>query len=469
MARVYAIASAKGGVGKTTTTANLGATLAGTGADVVVIDGDIGMANLGAALGVRPDGATLHDVLGGTAEPVAAGYEGPNSLTVIPGDTSLEAFSAAEPQRLGEVVDAFEDADYILIDVGAGVSHETSVPLSLADAVVLVSTPERDALVDTEKTRQLTERLGGIVAGAVITRTDDATPIEEVVGGSLTAEVLTTIPEDEAVRESIAVGEPLSSYAPYSGAATAYRKLAAKLTGTDPTPPAEPSTVDLDDDTRTAIEERGDQLADSLSETGITMNPGTDAGDDPTADESDDHASEAHPEGAESKWAEAATGSVGDSDLKTDETDSQTVDTVEESTLIDGPTDNTDAETDPDSTADPDNDPLTEDAIPFQNNQSAGGESTNTKPADEELAVEDATDEESTETTVLGDAVEETRVDETDEDNSLADEPLIPDAEETAAATTETADDTVEDDVDDIKNEKEDKKEKRGFFSRLFR
>src|SRR6056297_378375 len=237
MVRVYAIASAKGGVGKTTTTANLGATLADTGADVVVIDGDIGMANLGAALGVHPHGSTLHDALSGDVEPVAAAYDGPSGLTVVPGDTSLEAFSAADPQRLQAVVDAFDDADFVLIDVGAGVSHETSLPLSVADAVVLVSTPERDALVDTEKTRQLTDRLGGAVAGAVLTRTDEATPVEEIISGTLPADVLTTVPEDEAVRESIAVGEPLVSYAPHSEAAAAYRRLVTQLTGLEPSPP----------------------------------------------------------------------------------------------------------------------------------------------------------------------------------------------------------------------------------------
>jgi len=273
MARVYAIASAKGGVGKTTTTANLGSTLADTGADVVVIDGDIGMANLGAALGVSPDGPTLHDVLADEAEPRQAAYEGPAGLTVVPGDTSLDSFAAADPQRLDRVVEAFDDADFILIDVGAGVSHETSVPLSVSDAVVLVSTAERDALVDTEKTRQLTERLGGVVAGAVITRTDEATPIDEVVSGILTAHVLTTVPDDEAVRESIAVGEPLVSYAPHSEAAAGYRELARQLTGRSPEPP-EPSPTELAAETRELLEASDEQLSESLSEGSITMDPG---------------------------------------------------------------------------------------------------------------------------------------------------------------------------------------------------
>ncbi|ATW88708.1 septum site-determining protein MinD [Halohasta litchfieldiae] len=369
MARVYAIASAKGGVGKTTTTANLGATLAGAGADVVVIDGDIGMANLGAALGVRPHGATLHDALSGSVEPVAAAYEGPAGLTVVPGDTSLEAFSAADPQQLQSVVDAFDDADYILIDVGAGVSHETSVPLSVADAVILVSTAERDALVDTEKTRQLTDRLGGVVAGAVLTRTDEGAPIEEIVSGTLTAEVLATIPEDEAVRESIAVGEPLLSYGPHSDAAAAYRQLATTLTGIELSSPADPSAVDSGSDAETgsgsvtvdsdaepdsepaastpATDATNDTAPDSggsggsapavedddrstaTAEGGVTIDTGTDSAGDADTEQngSDDEHNVVNPFAAtpkedvpdqpaegESKWAEAATGTGGDAD-----------------------------------------------------------------------------------------------------------------------------------------------------------
>jgi len=452
MARVYAIASAKGGVGKTTTTANLGATLAGTGAEVVVIDGDIGMANLGAALGVRPHGATLHDVLSGEVEPAAAAYEGPAGLTVVPGDTSLEAFAAAEPQQLSAVVAAFGDADYVLIDVGAGISHETSVPLSLADAVVLVSTPERDALVDTEKTRQLTERLGGLVAGAVITRTDEATPIEEVISGTLTAEVLATVPEDEAVRESIAVGEPLVSYAPHSDAATAYRRLAAELTGVgiDPTPSTEPSTADHEAETRSALEARDQQLSESLSETGITIDPSNDTADETgettldetstTVDsESDDEHNVVNPfaatpkdeletddlDGDESKWVEAATGSAGD--LDADSEDIQI-------------------------TADTDDDSVPPDAVPFG--------STADEPADDESA----------QTTVLGSTLEESASGQTDTDAD-PDEPLIPDAEETAAANTAPpADDepTEPDDVDSAADEDDEPEEKRGFLSRLF-
>ncbi|SDG12227.1 septum site-determining protein MinD [Halorubrum xinjiangense] len=231
MATVYAVASAKGGVGKTTTTAALATVLADSGADVVAIDADLGMANLAGAVGVTPGETTLHDVLAGEADPAAAVREGPAGLRVVPGATDLDAYAAADPSGLGGVVEAFDDADFVFVDAGAGLSHDSTLPLAVADETLLVSTPERSALGDTEKTRQLTERLGGTVAGAAITRVTGDT--DEVVTALLDAPILGRIPDDEAVARAAAADRPLLSVAPDAPATRAYRDLARALTGGD--------------------------------------------------------------------------------------------------------------------------------------------------------------------------------------------------------------------------------------------
>ncbi|MDB2261988.1 P-loop NTPase [Halorubrum ezzemoulense] len=231
MATVYAVASAKGGVGKTTTTAALATVLADSGADVVAIDADLGMANLADAVGVTPGEITIHDVLAGDADPAAAVREGPSGLRVVPGAADLDAYAAADPSRLRGVVEAFDGADYVFVDAGAGLSHDSTLPLAIADETLLVSTPERSALGDTEKTRQLTERLGGTVAGAAITRvTADA---DEVVTALLDASVLGRIPEDEAVARAAAAGRSLPEAAPDAPATRAYRDLTRALTGAE--------------------------------------------------------------------------------------------------------------------------------------------------------------------------------------------------------------------------------------------
>jgi len=121
------------------------------------------------------------------------------------------------------------------VDAGAGLSHDSTLPLGLADETLLVSTAERSALGDTEKTRQLTERLGGSVAGVAITRLDPATAADDrpvdAVAETLDVPVLGRIPEDDAVLRAVEAAQPLPVFAPDAPATRAYRDLTRALTG----------------------------------------------------------------------------------------------------------------------------------------------------------------------------------------------------------------------------------------------
>ncbi|QCS41541.1 cell division ATPase MinD [Natrinema versiforme] len=251
---VYAIASGKGGVGKTTTTVNLGTALAEAGERVAIVDADLGMANLAGFVSLTPDSTTLYDVLAGDASIDDATYRLADNIVAVPSGTSLDEYAETSPEGLREVVDELRSQfDYVFLDVGAGISHETVLPLGLADAVLLVSTPEPAAVHDSTKTLELTDRSGGTVAGLVLTRTrPDGDISHEEIADRLEVPLLGTIPEDPAARDSVYAGTPLVVFEPDGPASAAYRRLAADLTGVDVPVPTGGDETGADDDSTPA-------------------------------------------------------------------------------------------------------------------------------------------------------------------------------------------------------------------------
>ena len=357
MGRVYAVVSAKGGVGKTTTTANLAAALAAGGSRVAVVDGDLGMANLADALGVDVGEVTLHDVLAaddgpesGDVDVAAAIHEGPHGLSVVPGSPALDAFSRADPERLAGVLDDLAaDHDYVILDTGAGLSNDTVAPLTYVDEVLLVSTPTRDALRDTDKTRRVAERLGVTVAGAALLRADPAAAESDVVVETLDAGVLGTVPDADDVGRASAAGEPLTTFAPESPAAAAFASLAAALTGEHVAAPV------VDDDTPS--DTAGSPAAGSDDGGGDEVDDGDtdDDGDDEIDDGDIDHGGGGEVDDAEADDdggdADEDGGNDDIDDEADDEEDAESGDTAEEE---DGPTTTDDDEADEAGAAAPD-------------------------------------------------------------------------------------------------------------------
>jgi len=150
-ARVIAIVSGKGGVGKTNVAVNMAIALAAAGRRVLLVDADLGLANVDLVLGQRPHGDLGH-VLSGKLALGDVIQEGPAGIRWIPGASHMPALSRIGERRreaLLERLTALETQhDYVLIDAPAGIGQGVLHLARQADELVLVTTPEPTALMD---------------------------------------------------------------------------------------------------------------------------------------------------------------------------------------------------------------------------------------------------------------------------------------------------------------------------------
>ncbi len=220
---VCTVAGGNGGVGKTTTAINLAASIGAQGYEAVVIDADLAMANVAEMLEIEYE-QCLHDVLAGNAT-VSETLTDAYGITVIPGEPSLDAYAQADPEKLWKVANTLSRTyDVVLIDTAAGLSKETTIPLELADGVILVTTPDHVSLTDTGKTGTIAELVDSDIVGALLVRATEETPIAKI-DDEFEFPLLGGIPSDL----DAAGDEPLVKTSPESAPAAAYRELAKQL------------------------------------------------------------------------------------------------------------------------------------------------------------------------------------------------------------------------------------------------
>lgn len=150
-ARIIAITSGKGGVGKTFLSANLAAALTRRGQRVLVLDADLGLANLDVVLNLHPK-ITLHDVFTGKATLQEAIVQAPGGFSVLLAGSGMVEYSRLTPEVRNQFLNVIQtiapNYDLILLDTGAGISDVVLFSISLASEVLLVATPEPTSLTD---------------------------------------------------------------------------------------------------------------------------------------------------------------------------------------------------------------------------------------------------------------------------------------------------------------------------------
>lgn len=149
--RTISITSGKGGVGKTTLVANLALTLAQRGKKVLILDGDLGMANVDIVFGVRPHG-NIHDILAGRKEMSDILMEVSKDVFLIPGGSGVVEFNHMnhfERRAMVEAVSALPlGFDYLLIDTAPGIAENVLFLNSAAQTVSVVITPDPSSFAD---------------------------------------------------------------------------------------------------------------------------------------------------------------------------------------------------------------------------------------------------------------------------------------------------------------------------------
>ena len=148
--RVIAITSGKGGVGKSTISANLGYALHALGFKVALFDADIGLANLDVLLRVNAK-RNIFNVLKGECELKDVAVDVEEGFTLIPGESGEDIIKYADERNLSNFftqLDFLKDYDFFIIDTSAGIDKRVQVFLDAADDVLVVTVPEPAAITD---------------------------------------------------------------------------------------------------------------------------------------------------------------------------------------------------------------------------------------------------------------------------------------------------------------------------------
>ncbi|MEM0333498.1 MAG: cell division ATPase MinD [Candidatus Aenigmatarchaeota archaeon] len=230
MAEVFSIISGKGGVGKTFISINLACAISRFNKKVLLIDANITTPNVSIVLKVDRKGKTIHDFLRSKIDLEDAIFKTKYGFDLIPGSLQIEDLIDIDLDRLCFLYKIREKYDYIILDSSAGLGRETYSSIKASDEVILVTTPEKAALMDALRAIKICKTLGTKIRGIILNRynTDvDLYKIETL----LEEKIIGVVREDENVQYSMNIGVPLIELDSDSPASLDILNISKKILG----------------------------------------------------------------------------------------------------------------------------------------------------------------------------------------------------------------------------------------------
>lgn len=238
-----AILSGKGGVGKTNIALNLAISLHQDGYKTLLMDCDMGLANLDVLLGITPEGNIQDVILGKAAIEDVLHAIMPNGLDVLPaasGVPELNDLSQDQRETMMEYLEpAFGKYDFILMDLGAGISETVQSFAVMGALKVIVITPEPTSLTDSYALiKVLNKRFGLdeflIIVNEVASAREAQRSFDKLAGAcrfflKIEPQLLGHVRQDKKLPEAVCRQQPLMTYAPGSPAAQDIQAIGAKL------------------------------------------------------------------------------------------------------------------------------------------------------------------------------------------------------------------------------------------------
>ncbi len=240
--RVYSVTSGKGGVGKTAVVANLAFTLATMNQRILVLDADLGLANIDVVFGLSP-AYNLNHFFSGEQSLQDILVEGPRGIKILPAGSGIQNFTKLDGHQKMRLLDGLDSMhshfDYVLIDTEAGISENVTYFNTAAQEIIVVTTPEPTAITDAYALMKLLstqyhEKKFNLVVNQIKAEEDALDVYRKLTMVAnryldISIDFLGSIPEDKQMHYAIRKQKVISELNPESKISQAFGQLAGRI------------------------------------------------------------------------------------------------------------------------------------------------------------------------------------------------------------------------------------------------